>query len=405
MPVRPARDRSHVNDLQQIKNVGPSIAADFGRIGIRAPSDLCQADPYELYERLCQVDGQRHDPCVLDVFISAVEYMQGRPARPWWKYTARRKRELARRQKAAAHSGSPEDTPTALGRRAFLQRGVLFLLAGGTLSHTCRTGAAEPPGPALVRFGLLSDPHYADKAAAGNRHYRQTPTKLAEAGRQWASARVDFVVELGDLVDSGESLEMEQEFLRAIHRQFQDLPGRKHYVLGNHCVSRLTKNEFLETVGQPAAYYSCEVAPFHFVVLDACFRNDGQPYGRQNFDWTDSNISADELKWLQDDLMRAEHPAIVFIHQRLDVSDDYGVKNAVAVRELLERSGKVLAVFQGHNHKNDYREINGIHYVTLNAMVEGESADDNAYACVELFANNSLRMTGFRTQSSYHFER
>ena len=61
MPVRPARDRSHVNDLQQIKNVGPSIAADFRRIGIRTPSDLCQADPYELYERLCQVDGQRHD--------------------------------------------------------------------------------------------------------------------------------------------------------------------------------------------------------------------------------------------------------------------------------------------------------------------------------------------------------
>ena len=99
MPVRPARDRSHVSDLQQIKNVGPSIAADFHRIGIRTPSDLCQADPYELYERLCQVDGQRHDPCVLDVFISAVEYMQGRPARPWWKYTARRKRELAHRQK------------------------------------------------------------------------------------------------------------------------------------------------------------------------------------------------------------------------------------------------------------------------------------------------------------------
>ncbi len=59
--------------------MGPSIAADFHRIGIRTPSDLCQADPYELYERLCQVDGQRHDPCVLDVFISAVEYMQGRP--------------------------------------------------------------------------------------------------------------------------------------------------------------------------------------------------------------------------------------------------------------------------------------------------------------------------------------
>ena len=62
---------------------------------------------------------------------------------------------------------------------------------------------------------------------------------------------------------------------------------------------------------------------------------------------------------------------IVFAHQRLDVSNNHGVKTNSQVRSVLESSGKVLAVFQGHSHQNDVNEIGGIHYCTLVAMVEG----------------------------------
>ncbi len=37
----------------------------------------------------------RHDPCVIDVFIAAVRFMGGEPAKPWWKYTPERKQTLA----------------------------------------------------------------------------------------------------------------------------------------------------------------------------------------------------------------------------------------------------------------------------------------------------------------------
>jgi hypothetical protein len=47
------------------------------------------------------------------------------------------------------------------------------------------------------------------------------------------------------------------------------------------------------------------------------------------------------------DLKAATGKTLVFAHQRLDVKNDYGVKNAAAVRKVLEDSGKVLAVFQG----------------------------------------------------------
>ncbi len=91
---------------------------------------------------------------------------------------------------------------------------------------------------------------------------------------------------------------------------------------------------------------------------------------------------------------------MAFIHQRLDVGHPYGVHNAREVREVLEQSGKVVAVFQGHYHKNDYREVQGIHYCTLPAMVDGSGPANSAYAVAEVFADGSIRVNGFRKQQS-----
>jgi hypothetical protein len=87
--------------LEDVPNVGPAIATDLRRLGIAAPADLIGRDPYALYDQLCRSTGVRYDPCVLDVFISAVRYMGGAPKRPWWKYTAERKRDLAARTATA----------------------------------------------------------------------------------------------------------------------------------------------------------------------------------------------------------------------------------------------------------------------------------------------------------------
>ena len=45
------------------------------------------------------ITGDRHDPCVIDVFIAAVRFMAGEPSKPWWKYTPERKRTLAAKVK------------------------------------------------------------------------------------------------------------------------------------------------------------------------------------------------------------------------------------------------------------------------------------------------------------------
>ena len=102
-----ARDAARLEDLP---NIGPAVAADLRAIGIARPEQLAGRDPYVLYEALNRRTGVRHDPCMLDTFIAAVRFVEGAPAKPWWAYTAERKRTLA------AHAKAPARTPAA--RRA-----------------------------------------------------------------------------------------------------------------------------------------------------------------------------------------------------------------------------------------------------------------------------------------------
>ena len=77
--------------LEQLPNIGPSLAADLRLIGIHDPQALRGQDGFALYQALCAATGQRQDPCVLDTFMAATDFMGGAPAAPWWHYTARRK--------------------------------------------------------------------------------------------------------------------------------------------------------------------------------------------------------------------------------------------------------------------------------------------------------------------------
>ena len=297
-----------------------------------------------------------------------------------------------------------KNNPT-LNRRAFVEGGTLVLASLAAISASSLCPASTPTTDARLRFGLITDLHYADKDTAGTRFYRDTLSKLEEASAQFSKDKVEFIVELGDLIDAADSVQVELGYLKTINKTFSAICKDRHYVLGNHCVDTLTKQEFLDAVEQPNSYHSFDQGGYHFVALDCCYRSDHQPYQRKNFIWTDTNIPPEELEWLKSDLKEAAKPTIVFTHQRLDVSTDHGVKNCVEVRKILEDSGNVLAVFQGHSHKNELNQIQGIHYCTLQAMVEGAGPESSGYSSIEIDDQKTIRVAGFRKQANYSLER
>lgn len=86
-----ARHPEDCQVLEQLPNIGPALAADLRLIGIQIPRDLKGRDAFVLYQKLAAATGTRQDPCVLDTFMAAVDFMNGAAAAPWWAYTAQRK--------------------------------------------------------------------------------------------------------------------------------------------------------------------------------------------------------------------------------------------------------------------------------------------------------------------------
>ncbi|MFW6163306.1 MAG: metallophosphoesterase [Planctomycetota bacterium] len=272
-----------------------------------------------------------------------------------------------------------------------------FLAASAALLATPALAAGDDS----VSIGLFADSHYADRQPRGSRHYRDSAAKLAAFVRAMNEAKPDFAIVVGDYTDERGGAPEKVADLKHIEAVFRQFNGPRHHVIGNHDLDVFTKEQFLAGTGMPAPHYAFDCGPLRCIVLDANYRKDGTPYAAGNFNWTQTYIPPAEQRWLAAELAGTKRKAVVFVHQCLDDEGGaHGVKNAPEVRRVLEASGKVIAVFQGHNHRGAYRAIRGIHYLTLRAMVEGAGLANNAFSLATVSLSGALRLRGYGKQPS-----
>lgn len=298
--------------------------------------------------------------------------------------------------------------PTTISRRKFLA------LTGATTAGLIISpgiGASNDSQP-LIRFGMLSDVHFADRDPADARYYRQSLAKVKECVDLMNREKVDFIIELGDFKDQDAIPDETRtlNYLTEIESVFHQFNGPTYHVLGNHDMDGISKQQFLTRVvntGIPASesYYSFNRKGFHFVILDGNFTREGKSYDHGNFTWDNTQIPDEEVTWLKEDLKSNNLPVIVFIHQMLDDSKnkEQSVQNAAQVRQVLEQSGKVICVFQGHVHEERYNLINNIHYYSLKAVVDYEGMENNSYMIASIYPNGNLVIDGYRRASDQKF--
>ena len=77
-------------DLQTIPGVGPSIERDLVDLGFGRVAELQSEDPDRMYADLCDLRGERIDPCVKYVFRCAVYFASHDVHDPsllqWWNW-------------------------------------------------------------------------------------------------------------------------------------------------------------------------------------------------------------------------------------------------------------------------------------------------------------------------------
>ena len=273
-------------------------------------------------------------------------------------------------------------------------------------------GHASGEGEQLaIRFGLFTDLHAHDlDSPLEGKWMSNTEERLrafVDAMNVW---KPDFVIELGDYVNGwlvpgispGDPARIPDilAWTEALYAQFD---GPRYHVLGNHDVYNLSKQEYLDRVCVSETYYSFDVGAIHFVVLDVQFAEDG-PDLSHTYTGVAGQVPSKEIAWLEHDLASTDAMTIVFVHQMLDAYvEEWGrplIGNQPDVQTILELDGDVVAVFQGHGHDNVHHVVDGIHYVTFEALVDQDTPPSWASVTVDP-STRTITIAGAGSQADY----
>jgi 3',5'-cyclic AMP phosphodiesterase CpdA len=233
--------------------------------------------------------------------------------------------------------------------------------------------------PDDVTIGIVTDLHFGPEARHDGKLRKLT--HLAGPLARAFVARMNelgpaFIVNLGDDIED-ESREADLARYGECQAILREAQAPLVNVAGNHdsiYLNREDLSRFWQRSGP--LYYSFDERGWHFVVLHTLERKD-----------VDVSIPERQLEWLRADLAAAGTPTVVFMHhsaseQSLDDSRWWPgrshlalVRERVELRRILEGSGRVRGVFNGHLHWNHLDVIHGIPYVTVQSLTENLDDD------------------------------
>lgn len=237
-----------------------------------------------------------------------------------------------------------------------------------------------------MKIGIFTDSHYCDAKSMDNtRRPYLSLGKIKEAMKAFADAKVDVCFCMGDLTDhapGNTKKDVEKcfkecvEVIKSFNLPFYFVPGNHDYMIMNH-------DEVEEILGQTLPPKTVSLGKFDFIMLDANYRSNSLRFDQvEEHRWNDSNLPQWQVDFFEKALNESNKDCIVFVHENLDPSipESHLVKNHVQIRDIINKSGKVKAVIQGHYHKGAESIIDGIPYITLSAMCEGE---ENSFKILE----------------------
>jgi len=302
-------------------------------------------------------------------------------------------------------------------RRKHLVRGLLAAAVVFGVGVAASPAEDPPEDFWVLRVGIFADLHAHDTNSPLDAflmvEWDERLGACVDAMNAWPA---DLMIQLGDFVNGRFVLGAElgnadriAEILAAADAVYARFDGPRYHVLGNHDVGDLTKAAFLKGVGADALTQSFDAGGYHFVLLDAQFRLDGSDRANE-FWYMQGCVPPQVLEWLEEDLVATELPTIVCLHQRLDLDFEQRtggpeVANYLEVRAVLEASGDVVAVFQGHDHWGGYSQIEGIHYVTFSALIGRIGGKEPTWAHVTLDPMaRTIEIEGVGEQANYRLE-
>ena len=203
-----------------------------------------------------------------------------------------------------------------------------------------------------------------------------------------AASNCRFIATLGNTIDGNSDAETGACLLNNIFNAF-DSTASVHALMGIR-ESIIPKDEFMRIAEYTMRYRAFDVSDYRCIFLDAVKDADGRFY-----------IDDEQLGWISRLLGKSHRPAIIFTHIPLAVSPEESssltVKNADALRTLIEKSHKVALVLQAAGPNPTHFISHGVPYITLSPM---SATDEPSFSLISV-SSRGITLHGFGAQESY----
>ncbi len=200
----------------------------------------------------------------------------------------------------------------------------------------------------------------------------------------------DFILINGDVIEGTKipaNTSLRQ--LQLVKNIFNFSKIQKHWVLGNHDLRSVTKQQWQNALGINYLRKSFELRNYKIIILDSNFTEKDKNVSPGN-GYTRGHVSREEIKWLEKELKNTDKKTIIFIHHpplsNVDFKSDLKLlDNATELRELFAKYD-VLAVFSGHIEDLYSEKSDGVQYFSIPGIYKNPKYP-GAYSTINVKGN------------------
>ena len=259
-----------------------------------------------------------------------------------------------------------------------------------------------------LKMIVFSDLHYAPERPVNNgSRIDRKLTHLAlpilqKMTDEINTSKPEVAVFCGDYVEDFNNHDEDLKNMKFIWDKMKDIKVPFYGCVGNHDLrSMQSRTEIEQILGYEHSTFSVDVNGYHLVVLGTFVNNElGNEEGGI---YKTQFISDDDLNWLKKDLEATNKPVIVFCHFGVAEDDMKGnwwfselpetalLGNRKELKQILQDSNKVIAVFSGHQHWTKFLTENGINYYVVGSLTEDmreNGVPDGVFFEVEIDGTN-----------------
>lgn len=280
---------------------------------------------------------------------------------------------------------------------------IVMPLSGG---EPVTKAVAQDQAP-IFSFGIITDVHYCDQEKSGTKDYRGSINRLKEAINTLTIDSVDFVVNLGDLIDN------DHKSFNPVIKIFEESGLNIYHCLGNHefLIKNNKKNNIPYNIPK-SGYYSFSRYGFRFIFLNGNEISTYAPTKKKAIaeaekylenlrlegainanDWNGA-ISVGQLEWLMgelDESVRNGEEVFLFCHFPIFPESEYNLFNHIELLSAIGSYSNIIAWFSGHNHTGSYGNHNRTHFIGIRAMIE--ESPTATFTRIDVY-NNKIWLNG-----------